>query len=74
MTGQLTIPPAHVWDRIEKILDEQDLARKHTNELISGSFSRSRNIRRLNFFVAAVVGAGLLTYFILNHQGNVKES
>lgn len=74
MTRQLTIPSAHVWDRIEKILDEQDIARERTNKLISDSFDRSRNISSFKFLLAAVLGAGLVALVILNHSGNLKES
>ncbi len=74
MTRQLTIPPAHVWDRIEKILDDQDIARENTNKLISDSFRRSRNTRRLNFFFATVTGAGLVALIFLNYSRNLKES
>ncbi len=74
MTRQLTIPPAHVWDRIEKILDEQDVAREHTNKLISNSFRNSRNINRFNFFLIVLMGAGLIALVIVNYSVNLKES
>jgi len=72
MPQQLTIPPAHVWDRIEKILDEQDHAKKQTNKLISESF-RLRNIRRQNLFYAFVTGLGLLSLVILTYTSNLKQ-
>lgn len=73
MTGQLTIPPPHVWDRIEKILDEQDEAKKQTNKLISDTF-RLRNIRRKNLLFALITGAGLLALMVLTYKNNAKQS
>ncbi len=73
MTRQLTVPPAHVWDRIEKILDEQDEARKETEKLISDTF-RLRNIQRQKFFIALITGVSLLALVILDYNGNLKQS
>jgi hypothetical protein len=39
MTEQLAIPPARVWDKIEKILDEQDDRIKKANTLIDSCFT-----------------------------------
>lgn len=52
MTEQLTIPPAHVWDKIEQILDEQDNRRKEASKIIASSFKMNR--RRLYATVAGL--------------------
>lgn len=74
MTRQLTIPPPHVWDRIEKILDEQDQARKDTDKLITDTFHRARNARRLNLLFAFVTGISLMTFVVWNYTGGLKQS
>ncbi len=39
MTEELAIPPARVWDKIEKILNEQDDRIRSANNIIASSFS-----------------------------------
>ena len=73
MTRQLTKPPDHVWDRIEKILDEQDEAKKQTEKLISDTFYE-RKMRRKNLFVGLITSFGLIALIILNYSGNLKQS
>jgi hypothetical protein len=73
MTRQISIPPPHVWERIEKILDEQDKARKETEKLISDTF-RFRSVRRQNFFLALVTGVSLLALVIINYNVGLKQS
>jgi hypothetical protein len=61
MTEQFVIPPARVWDKIERILDEQENARKQTKELIGNSFNRiSTAGRRKSMYLAAAAGVSLL--------------
>ncbi|WP_018611040.1 hypothetical protein [Segetibacter koreensis] len=74
MTRQCIIPPPHVWGKIEEILDKQDAARKHTEKLISDTFLKSRNARRLNFFFTVFFSAGLVALVILKYSGHIKES
>jgi phosphorylcholine metabolism protein LicD len=45
MTEELAIPPARVWDKIEKILDEQDDRIKSANLIIASSFSCNNKYR-----------------------------
>lgn len=73
MTKQLTIPPPHVWDRIEKILDEQDLAKKQTEKLLSDTFRRSEENRGNKFLFAAVTSISLLAFIFWNYQNNLKK-
>ena len=57
MTEQLITPPARVWDRIEKILDEQDNRRRNANELIASSFTSSSSfLKRRKVYLASVAG------------------
>lgn len=74
MTGQLTTPPAYMWNRIEKILDEQDNARKHTEKLLSDTFRRATNARRVNFLLAFVAGISLLTFIARHYSAGLKQS
>lgn len=65
MPEQLIAPPARVWDKIEKILDEQDNRRKNANNLIATSFGLdSPNVKRKNVYLATIAGlsvfAGLM--------------
>ncbi len=73
MDKELVIPPPYVWDRIEKILDEQDNARKHAEKLISDTFRKSLSSRRNNLFFAALAGISLLSFIIWNYKGNFKK-
>ncbi len=61
MTEQLVMPPAHVWNKIEIFLDEQDKRRKFANEIISNSFASVKKAhKRKNLYVAAVAGVSVL--------------
>lgn len=74
MTTNTTKPPAHVWEKIEKILDEQEFGRNHTKKLIIDSFPRSRNARRTNFFITTVTGVSLLTLIMLKYSHTSKNN
>ena len=74
MTRHLIIPPAQVWDRIEKILDEQDIARERTNKLISDSLKKSGSTSNFSFFLAAIFGVGLVALIILNLTRQLRQS
>jgi hypothetical protein len=73
MARQLPTPPPYMWERIEKILDDQDQARHETNKLITDTFKRARTARNFNFLVSAIAGISLLTFVILNYSGTVKQ-
>lgn len=73
MTAQLAIPPSYVWDRIEKILDEQDSAKRHTERLIYDTFSRDENRKRNKIFFAALTSISLLTFIIWNRSELKKQ-
>ncbi len=61
MTEQIVMPPARVWDRIEKILDDQDNRRNNADALISSSFAKFDNhANRTNLYIAAVAAAGVV--------------
>ena len=49
MTEEIAIPPARVWDKIEKILDEQDDRIKSANIIIASSFSCNNKYRTKHF-------------------------
>jgi hypothetical protein len=66
MTQQLTRPPAHVWDKIAKILDEQEYEKKNTNKLISNTFRIHKKTRRTNYVLVTVAGVSLLSLIMLN--------
>lgn len=72
MTKQLTIPPPHVWDRIEKILDEQDLAKKQTEKLLSDTFRGSEDSRN-KFLFAALTTISFLVFVFWGYQNNLKK-
>ncbi|MDB5249466.1 MAG: hypothetical protein JWQ40_3860 [Segetibacter sp.] len=66
MTEQIVVPPARVWNRIEKILDEQDKRAQYANTLIAASFRRvTRESKRKKMYVAAGVSlfAGMCGIF-----------
>ena len=73
MTRQLTVPPAHIWDRIEKILDEQDEAKKQTDKLLADTFT-ARKLRRKNLFLGLITSFGLVALIMLNYGGTLKQS
>ena len=59
MTEQIVVPPARVWNRIEKILDEQDDRRKEASKIIASSFRVNR--RKMYATVAGVsIIAGII--------------
>ncbi len=51
MTEQLVAPPARVWEKIERILDQQDKDRL-SNVLFSSPSHQTKS--RFSFYVAAV--------------------
>ena len=59
---ELTIPPAHVWDKIEQILDEQDERRRRANEIIAKSFKNKK--KRSQLYLCAFCGISLIAGFI----------
>ena len=61
MTNQLTIPPAHVWDKIERILDEQDNRKKMADTMITSSF-RSKE-KQVKGYLFAFAGFSLMAGF-----------
>ncbi len=66
MTNQLIAPPARVWEKIEKILDEQDNRVKNANALIASSFDRNKNkLKRAYFYFATVAGVSLVAGLLL---------
>ncbi len=73
MTQQLTIPPSYMWDRIEKILDEQDLEKKNTEKLISDTFRSFEKGRRNKFFFTAVTSVSLLAFLVWHYRNNLKK-
>lgn len=73
MTRQQVKPPPHVWERIEKVLDEQDLARKHTNKLISDSFAKTRNNKRLSFLILTMMAVSLIALILLNDSDSTES-
>jgi hypothetical protein len=72
MTQQLTVPPAHVWDRIEKILDEQEFGNR-PKKLFSNTLRRSVNNQPVNYFLA-VTGAGILALIMLTYSPVLKNN
>lgn len=67
MTQQLTTPPPYIWDRIEKILDEQESKNKCPQKVVSNSFRCSVNSQPVNYFLA-VTGAGLLALIMMKYS------
>lgn len=64
---QLTMPPAYIWDRIEKILDEQEFRNNYPQKPFYNSFRRSVNSQPVNYFLA-VTGAGLLALIMMKYS------
>jgi hypothetical protein len=64
MTEQYVVPPARVWQKIEKALDEQD--RKKDNDLFSFASTQQvvRTKSRFGIYFAAL-GASLIASFWL---------
>lgn len=73
MTEQLVTPPPYMWDRIEKILDEQDLAKKHTEKLITDTFYQFAQKRRNRFLFAALTSISLVSFILWNSQRDLKK-
>jgi len=55
MTEQFVVPPSRVWEKIEKILDEQD-KRRFDNDLCINNSSKnfSKTKKSLNIYFAAL--------------------
>lgn len=64
MTEQLVIPPARVWDKIERILDEQDNRMKNANNLIASSFSSNQKFYNKHSYQAAVISVGVIVVLL----------
>lgn len=60
MTEQYVAPPAHVWKRIEKILDEQDDRKKLANELISSTSIIGNKARSMYLAMGICIATGIL--------------
>lgn len=73
MTQQLTIPPAYMWNRIKKILDEQEPGKKHSEKLISNTFRQPVNTQPVNYYLA-VTGAGILALIVLKCSSFSKDN
>ena len=59
MTEQLIVPPARVWDKIEKILDEQDERRNTADKLITSSFAGKSESKPKKLYLATIAGLGV---------------
>lgn len=66
MTEHIVIPPARVWNKIEKILDEQEERRNYANHLIAASFNRVASITKSRkfYFAAGVSLLAGIAWFI----------
>ena len=62
MTEQYVIPPSRVWEKIEKILDEQDDRRKDGSIIITNSFKSKE--KKVQTYLAAFAGVTLLAGLI----------
>lgn len=60
MTKQTIMPPARVWDKIERILDEQDARKSSANNITASTFSRKVSYNRARISLASIAGLGLL--------------
>jgi hypothetical protein len=65
MTEQLIAPPARVWEKIERILDQQDERRNQANEILSATFTNKNTVvKRKKVYWATAAGvtvvAGIL--------------
>ena len=60
MTEQAIMPPARVWDKIEKALDEQDTRRKQGTEVIAQTLSKGSPKQKKQFYFAVVAGVGMI--------------
>lgn len=65
MTEQLVMPPARVWDKIEKILDEQDNRIKNANHLITSSFSPKQKHNNKPLLVACLASITIVAALLL---------
>jgi hypothetical protein len=63
MTPNLVAPPPHVWERIEKILDEQD-RKKNRNPCLAPVKTASKSNNRFAVYLAAA-GATVITTIVL---------
>ena len=71
MTRTLTAPPAYVWDRIEKILDEQD-GRKHTEALFFKASVAPQGNKRKNFFLGSITGISVMLLILMRCSPGLK--
>jgi hypothetical protein len=62
MTEQIVIPPARVWDKIEKILDEQESRRKDASNMITSSFAKKKHKK---VYVATLAGISIAAGIML---------
>lgn len=63
MTEQLIAPPVRVWEKIERILDQQDERRNQANEILSATLGFKEKAKRKSIYWAAAgvtVVAGVL--------------
>lgn len=61
ITEELVMPPARVWDKIEKILDEQDHRKKIANSIISASFRGLEDTgNSKNLYIAAFAAFSII--------------
>jgi hypothetical protein len=61
MTEQLIAPPSYIWDKIEQVLDQQQVRRDEGSEIISASFSKPHGSRKKYYAIAGItVLAGFL--------------
>lgn len=67
MTTELLLPPAGMWDRIEKILDDQDNDRKYVHKIISDTFTH-RDERRKKYFLAALAVGAMVAALVLSYK------
>lgn len=64
MTEQLIAPPAHIWDKIEKALDQQENRKKQGSEIIAATFyKKEKTVLSKYCFLAG--GIGLLIGVLL---------
>lgn len=59
MPEQTIIPPPHVWDKIEEVLDSQETRRKTANDLIASSFDLKLSDFKPKTYLATVAGLSI---------------
>lgn len=65
MTEQLIAPPTHIWDNIEKALDQQELRRKQGTEIITATLKSRRLWAGKKFYYIAAAGGLILGAVLL---------